>query len=1763
MSSDQGENIVSEDSGLSEQSVPESDSSAPEVESSVETQPTEAETVSPPKKADKKKLWIMIVAIVVAAALITSAVVLVMGDLKVTITQDPEGVIPAGKTVTFSVSAKIWGKSVTDHDDTDVSWSVSPSSLGELDRTAAVEVEFKAADVAGTGSISCEVTYGSKKKTATLDVTVSDPTLDIVVINPPTKYIDIDEEFTFAAAAINSIGESMTGATFEWSVSGMDSADYTLSATSGESVTFSGSVEGIATLSAEATVDSETSTGEATVYVGYDVGRSADYLWYDMFDHPIEEWYDFRAEVGNEEFRLTDEYPYLYIWEGAPPGNVWVYTFMRLNVDGNNITEVNMNENPEFLPFFGDEMVRGGNAEIDWYLNYITHEEGMEKLGSAAMGYFDGWYVALNGTVTLDQQAAMAVLGLTSADFEDFDDWWDDEGSEITNLWEEWMIHEASPDRLDIFWMYEYPLQFVLFEIDAEKVGDEVVLTMDTISWGAEALLTRWLHESFMPTEWYFEDMNFDASISGDWATIDIDTAVQYAVYAYETTLEADPCWDWEALMQDYVLSGVPPVENKSLYDRYWNWDFFGMLEYYNAAPGSDWYDKMMDYDYAPGLWNLSEDETLTLEWPEGEQVFIMHDPGAPANDVLNYSLIQNVSVVMGEMHVSYAEPMPSDAPDFISIDTDARQIVYTGPFDMWEWSTTQTAHKWLADEWDRLGVLPYGMPFVEFRPPIKELDLEIEGMPTEVEMGEVVTFTVKAVNPSTSEVVTDYAGEVTFTSDDGAAVLPADYTFDPGTDEGEVEFTVTFNTVDPVTHDGTFYLTVTDTSDDSVSATASSIHVVESPVIDHFGVEFGGVVYAEEAAGATVTAYNQWDEVFTGYEGTAEFESNDTGAVIVPDSLDFTGLDGVGSVDVTFSSHGDQYLNVSDSVVTEATGSALVAVNPVAVIHHFELSGVNNPAQPNIAETLRVTAIDQYDRDFDRYEETVAFETNRTGEVTLPPATAFTLGEAYIDVPITFTAPGMFMVWANESDDDTITGSLEVWVYSGTLELDHFNVFGITNMWENNYSSVTVEAISTVDTRFGQYDGTVEFFSNPSVGVELPPDYTFVAGIAGDAGIHTFVDAVSFEDPGLYNVSVQEVGDPTKYGYQDEIDIENLYAETLVVTGAPDTLLQNDTFSVTVTVYHQHDLVFDEYDGIVEFDSTDDSGYANLPGDYTFQPFDAGTHDFPDLSLSKLGVQTVTVEDSADSSLTDSVDIEVILPATITYKIYDLFGEDWGDWWTTREDSAWDTDRALTEGAGSMTYLYDAFDDWEHGIIYTPYRWNIEGSLLPNLDVHEPMFMPIEGTPGQSDAEATVEIYAQYLKEPVYAEQWVSYWDDSPDWETAFVATLDPAYDDGWIMGTWINVTMNRAAALEWLGLPTGEADPAGWWDTNRDAYRTAWEDWIIDQGNEVYDIFNGYDYAYQDLYGGPVTKFEVDGDEIILRMGHVTYGYEALLTRWLADSGLSMHQAYFEDIEMTLEYCDDTVNVSMDAVCQWSLKCVKQNATAPELDAPCAWAWFPTHLDYLVSSPSHPVSAYDPYYPLTYHGWNCGDPYYDTATAYEYTPIQFTLPSYGRLIVELPMDDVIGYNAEPVPATAVFNAFRTSGASFETYDNLRYMGEMDLGYCDLSLAGDSVWFAGNKTLIVQGPWEPENPRAEPGLLYNGAPWLEFNVNPSPTAAASSAAQPSWSVPLEEPTPTSGTQVTSSTSAAAELVSLTMVIAAVMILMAALVVGAGRRHDL
>jgi hypothetical protein len=314
--------------------------------------------------------------------------------------------------------------------------------------------------------------------------------------------------------------------------------------------------------------------------------------------------------------------------------------------------------------------------------------------------------------------------------------------------------------------------------------------------------------------------------------------------------------------------------------------------------------------------------------------------------------------------------------------------------------------------------------------------------------------------------------------------------------------------------------------------------------------------------------------------------------------------------------------------------------------------------------------------------------------------------------------------------------------------------------------------------------------------------------------------------------------------------------------------------------------------------------------------------------------------------------------------------------------------------------------------------------------------------------------------------------------------------------------------------------------------------------------------------------TMMRLTGDltDVHMEIAHVSWGYEILMTRWLDYTDLSNHQVYFEDFEMVLDLRESDVDIEMDAVCQWSMHAVKQNESAPGDNTPCAWVWEPVEADYLYEGDDHP-SAYEPYDPLTgdlrYHSWNCGDPNYDTEVGYGETPLAFSLPAYARLVVELPSgSDIIGYYAEPVPEDALKLAWAAT-PDLTIYDDLRYYGEMDMGYCELGGA-DWDYDDENKILTVEGPWDFTNPHPDdPSLNYHGAPWLEFNVDPVTAMAASASPVVSDGASgVGAVTPEEQMSASASVSTASEIVSLVATMCAVLVLIAALVVEARRRHE-
>jgi uncharacterized repeat protein (TIGR03803 family) len=156
----------------------------------------------------------------------------------------------------------------------------------------------------------------------------------------------------------------------------------------------------------------------------------------------------------------------------------------------------------------------------------------------------------------------------------------------------------------------------------------------------------------------------------------------------------------------------------------------------------------------------------------------------------------------------------------------------------------------------------------------------QISSFPSSTTAGAAQTFTLTALNPD-GTTDTGYTGTVHFTSTDAQAVLPADYTF-MAADAGVHTFTVTLKTAGPqsITATDTFGTTSAQAAI-TVNPAAASHLVIIGPSTATRGLLFS----------ITVTAYDAYGNVATGYTGTVHFTSSDKTASL-PANYTFTAAD-------------------------------------------------------------------------------------------------------------------------------------------------------------------------------------------------------------------------------------------------------------------------------------------------------------------------------------------------------------------------------------------------------------------------------------------------------------------------------------------------------------------------------------------------------------------------------------------------------------------------------------------------------------------------------------------------------------------------------------------------------------------------------------------------------------------------------------------------------------------------------------------------------
>jgi len=199
---------------------------------------------------------------------------------------------------------------------------------------------------------------------------------------------------------------------------------------------------------------------------------------------------------------------------------------------------------------------------------------------------------------------------------------------------------------------------------------------------------------------------------------------------------------------------------------------------------------------------------------------------------------------------------------------------------------------------------------------PAAASSLVISGFPSPTTAGSARNVTVTALDVY-GNIATSYTGTVHFTSSDAKAALPANFTFTAGA--GTHVFSVTLESA------GTQSIVVTDTTNSSMTSTetgitvdpaAASVLVITGPSTATAGVAFS----------ITVTAYDAYGNVATGYTGTVHFTSTDLKATL-PANYTFLASDEGTHVfsGLVLKKLGIQSIEAMDTLTSSLSGSLSV----------------------------------------------------------------------------------------------------------------------------------------------------------------------------------------------------------------------------------------------------------------------------------------------------------------------------------------------------------------------------------------------------------------------------------------------------------------------------------------------------------------------------------------------------------------------------------------------------------------------------------------------------------------------------------------------------------------------------------------------------------------------------------------------------------------------------------------------------------------------
>ncbi len=491
---------------------------------------------------------------------------------------------------------------------------------------------------------------------------------------------------------------------------------------------------------------------------------------------------------------------------------------------------------------------------------------------------------------------------------------------------------------------------------------------------------------------------------------------------------------------------------------------------------------------------------------------------------------------------------------------------------------------------------------------------------------GQNVTVTALDAYGNTA---TGYRGTVHFTSSDGQAGLPSDYTFVSG-DNGIHTFSVTLKTA------ATQSITATDTMTATITGSETGITVTAAAAVTLVVSGFTSPTTAGITQTVVVTAQDAYGNTATGYTGTVHFGSSDRQAQL-PMDYTFTGGDaGTKGFSATLKTAGLQSITATDTATSTITGTQPgIRITPAAAAA-LSVGGFTSPTTAGTSHNLTVTALDPFGNTATSYTGTVHF-TSTDAQATLPADYTFVSGDNGVHTfSVTLKTAGARSLTATDTVNSSFTAT-QPGISVSPAAASRFTVAGLASATAGTNQTLTVTALDAFSNVAIGYTGTVHFSSSDAQ-AGLPADYTF---IGGDAGVHTFT--ATLKTAGSQSLTATDTQTGTITGTQTGIRISPAAASSLGLTGLSGTTTAGTGQSITITLRDAFGNVATGYTGTVHFSSSD--AQAALPADYTFVGSDAGVHTFS-ITFKTAGSQSATVADTAATSLHATSNAQTVVPA-------------------------------------------------------------------------------------------------------------------------------------------------------------------------------------------------------------------------------------------------------------------------------------------------------------------------------------------------------------------------------------------------------------------------------------------------------------------------------------------------------------------------------------